>query len=203
MAREIHDTLAQTFAGIILQAQALRASVELTRPRSRKALAQLLRLAHAGLEDARGFVEALRPRVLEDASLPAALQAAARQLAEGAGVVCAFRQRGAFPGLAAAVQDELFRIAQEALANIARHARARSAAVMLECRAASLTLTLRDDGVGLAERRAPGARRGYGLAIMRERAASIGARLEISGPANGGTCVRVRLPLRAKRRAAS
>ena len=92
-------------------------------------------------------------------------------------------------------QNELFRIAQEALTNVTKHAQATSVSIDLAFTARQVVLTVRDNGVGLTATAASEPKRGYGLGTMRERAQRIGGKLEIEGPEAGGTSIRVRLPL--------
>ena len=94
------------------------------------------------------------------------------------------------------VQNELFRIAQEALTNISKHARAKSAWINLTFTVDQIILTIRDNGVGLAATNSTKSNGSYGLEAMRERAQRIGGRLQIENSKNGGTSVRVRMSLR-------
>jgi PAS domain S-box-containing protein len=191
LARDIHDTLAQAFAGIVLHGEALGTSLGVSKARSEKALASIQKLARSGLNEARRSVQALRPMALEGSTLPHALQQAAERLSEDGKLSCEFKQRGKAVKLSAEVQNELFRIAQEAMTNVCKHAQARSAWITLEFQADQVILMVSDDGVGLAATESPERKRGYGLGTMRERAQRIGARLEIESPADGGTTIRV------------
>jgi signal transduction histidine kinase len=195
MAREIHDTLAQAFAGIVLHGEALATSLGVSKSRSSRALRNIKKLARAGLEEARRSVQALRPKVLEGFTLPEALEDAAKRLSADAETSFTFEHRGRELELSADVQAELFRIAQEAMTNVRKHARATSAWIILESGDDQVVLTVRDDGIGLATARASEHKRGYGQATMRERAQRIGGRLEIESPATGGTTVRVKIPV--------
>ena len=194
LAREIHDSLVQAFAGIVLHTEALGISLGTNHLRSRKALSQIQKLARSGLDDARRSVRALRPRAMEGRTLYEALQHAAEQLSE-AGLFCKLIQRGLVVELPEEVQTQLFRIAQEAMTNICKHARAKSARISLEFITRHVVLTVLDDGVGLAATNPIKRGCGYGLATMRERAQRIGGALEIESPAGGGSMIRVRVPL--------
>jgi signal transduction histidine kinase len=92
-------------------------------------------------------------------------------------------------------QNELFRIAQEALTNVCKHAQAKAVWINLAFRARHVALTIRDNGVGLTTATSTEPKRSFGLATMRERAQRIGGKLEIKSPKNGGTSVRVQVPL--------
>jgi signal transduction histidine kinase len=195
MAREIHDTMAQAFAGIVLHSEALGPFLAVNKRLSRKALLQIQKLARAGLEEARRSVQALRPKALDDSTLSEALNQAANKLASGGGVSCHFRQKGEPRALRPEAQSELFRIAQEALTNVSKHARANSVWISLTFTAQQISLSIRDDGVGLAATASQKSKRTYGLASMSERAQHIGGKLQIKRPKNGGTTVHVCVPL--------
>ena len=195
LAREIHDTLAQAFAGVVLHSEALGTSLAVSKRRSAKALSQIQKLARSGLDEARRSVQALRPKALEGSTISEALKQAAKRLAEGGTLSCHFRQRGEPQILSLEAQNELFRIAQEALTNVGKHAQANSVWINLTFTARQVALTIRDNGVGLTATTSAEPKRGYGLGTMRERAQRIGGQLEIESPKNGGTSIRVRVPL--------
>jgi signal transduction histidine kinase len=195
LARDIHDTLAQAFAGIVLHSEALGTSLGVSKQRSAKSLSRIHTLARSGLDEARRSVQALRPKALEGSTLSEALRQVARRLAEGGGLACHFRQRGEAQTLSLEAQNELFRVAQEALTNVHKHAQAKSVWINLAFTARQVSLTIRDNGVGLAGSASADTARGYGLGTMRERAQRIGGQLEIENPKTGGTSVRVRVPL--------
>src|SRR5258707_8009798 len=88
LAREIHDTLAQAFAGIVLHTEALGAALGVSKVRSRRALDRIQILARSGLEEARRSVQALRPKALEGCTLPEALEQAARRFSANGKLVC-------------------------------------------------------------------------------------------------------------------
>ena len=195
MAREIHDTMAQAFAGIVLHAEALGTSMTVSKRRSEKAVSQIQRLARLGLDEARRSVQALRPKALEGGTLAQALEQAVDRLAASGRLSCHFRQRGEPRSLQLEAQNELFRIAQEALTNVSKHARANSVWISLTFTARQISLIVRDDGIGFAATASQKSRHTYGLAGMRERAQRIGGQLQIKRPKNGGTSVHVRVPL--------
>jgi signal transduction histidine kinase/ligand-binding sensor domain-containing protein len=193
IARDIHDTLAQAFVATSVQLECLDKAVENDdRATIRVHLQTARRMVKESLEEARRAVWVLRPRSLEH-GLPAALQT----LAGGSSgdTLVELELAGTPRPLAPAVEANLLRIAQEAVANAYRHAGARRIILRLsytEPRAVSLAVL--DDGKGLAGpgREAPPIERG--LAGMRERAADIGAQLAIESRAGGGTSIRVELP---------
>jgi PAS domain S-box-containing protein len=191
MAREIHDTLAQAFAGVVLHSEALGTALGVNKSRSKKALSNIQKLARSGLEEARRSVQALRPRALESRTLSQALAQEAKRLSEDGKHSCEFKQKGEVLKLSAEIQNEFFRIAQEAMTNISKHAQAKSVWITLEFKDNQATLTVRDDGIGFAATDYTKPKGGYGLSTMRERALRIGGKLEIESPASGGTVIRV------------
>ncbi len=195
LAREIHDTLLQSFAGIVLHTEALGASLGVNNSQSQRTLLTIQKLARSGLDEARRSVLALRPKAMDGCTLSEALMQAAEHFSTEAQLACDFKQRGRPLPLPAAVQNEMFRIAQEAMTNVRKHAWAKSVWITLEFKAHQVILTIQDDGIGFATVNAPKSRCGYGLTTMRERAQRIGGRLEIESPANGGTMIRVQVPL--------
>jgi len=203
MAREIHDTLAQAFAGIVLHAEALGTSLEGSKARSRKSLLNIQKLARSGLEEARRSVQALRPKALDNRSLTQALEEETRRFSEDAKLSCEFKQRGKALEMPVEMQNELFRVAQEAMTNLRKHARAKSAWINLEFKSRRVILTIRDNGVGLAATNSSKRKQGYGMATMRERALRIGGKLEIESPASGGTTIRVEVALAEKEKSSN
>jgi signal transduction histidine kinase len=195
LAREIHDTLAQAFAGVVLHAEALEVALGVNKQRSKRALSHIKKLARSGLDEARRSVRALRPKALERNTLPNALEEAAQHFSADGKHSCKFKQQGKPASLSAETQNELFRIAQEAMTNVRKHAQAKSVWIGLAFKTRQVTLTVRDDGVGLPTINSTVCRGRYGLATMQERAKRIGGRMKIEGRKNRGTSVRVLVPL--------
>lgn len=145
-----------------------------------------------GIATVRRISAALRPPLLDDLGLEAALGLACRQFAERTGVVCeATLADGG--RLSANQANQLYRIAQEALTNVARHAQARRVRVEGVASEGEYRLAVEDDGVGMA----PQARSSLGLLSMRERAALAGGELRIGAGAAGGVRIEARVPLGA------
>jgi len=195
MAREIHDTLAQAFAGVVLHSEALGTALGVNKSRSEKALSNIQKLARSGLDEARRSVQALRPRALEGSTLIEALTLEAKRSSTVGNLSCEFKQKGEVLILSAEIQNELFRIAQEAMTNVSKHARAKSVWITLEFGDYQVILTVQDDGIGFSATDSPKSKSGYGMSTMRERAIRIGGKLEIESPASGGTAIRVLVPL--------
>ncbi len=192
LAFEMHDTLAQGFAGIGFQLEAIRTGVpeELSRMHQQIDLAsELVRHSHA---EARRTVDMLRPRQLESEGLLSALAFCARRLVAGGSVAVISRSLGEVQPVPLRISDNLYRIGQEALANAVRHARPTTLNIVLEYKKNWVRLLIGDDGVGFIQREEQG---GFGVLGMRKRATSISARLDISSVLGRGTQVSVTAPL--------
>jgi PAS domain S-box-containing protein len=193
LARELHDSVSQALYGIALGARTAHAWLDREGPPERVAewLDYVLSLAEAGLTEMRALIFELRPESLKTEGLIAALekQAAALQARHEIPVRATL---GHEPDLPLEVKEALYRIAQEALHNTFKHARASRADLRLECDAQGVTLEVSDDGVGFD----PGASfPGHlGLESMRERAARVGGALEVRSAPEEGTSIRVRIP---------
>jgi signal transduction histidine kinase/CHASE3 domain sensor protein len=189
LAREIHDTIAQGLTGIVLQLEATNALLETRPERAQQRLVKATELARNTLVEARRSVWNLRPKPLEERDLFDAVQAEAQRLAED-GIAVRCLQEGEAQPLAPEAENGLYRIAQEALQNIRKHARARGVEVTLTWTPERLTLAIHDDGRGfdtahLSQRRTDGG--GFGLLSMRERARLVGGRGDgVDDPRAGG-----------------
>jgi signal transduction histidine kinase len=193
IARDIHDTLAQGFTGIILNLEA--ASMTLRKQSADVALQHLENahgLAKSCLDEARISVRALRPPTQRPSDLMDQLEVQVGR-ASSAGVSARLSTRGDALPLPLEAQAELVRIAQESLTNVLRHARARCVELSLSFAPGELRLSVADDGVGFD----PAARHeGFGLQGMRERAQRIGAQLVVASRLGGGSRIETVLPLR-------
>src|SRR6266851_5762715 len=150
MAGEIHDGLGQAFTGILLQLGALELLLAASSPQERALLESARDLAREGLTEARRSAHALRPQVLEQMDLAAALQRMTEQLSTDPATSITFRLHGSPRPLRPDVADQLLRIGQEALTNALHHGQARSIAVALTFTPAALRLCVTDDGRGFA-----------------------------------------------------
>jgi two-component system, NarL family, sensor histidine kinase UhpB len=188
IARELHDEVGQTLTGVMLQVEGLAGRIP---EELREQLDELRETARHGTEEVRRIARRLRPEALEDLGLESALAALAAAIGDQAHLRI---ERRLEPGLPLSQEQELvvYRIAQEALTNVARHADATEVQLHLERTNGRAILTVRDDGDGLP----PGAfRSSQGIRGMRERAMLIGAQLTIEEPAAGGTEVQLSIPL--------
>jgi signal transduction histidine kinase len=202
MAREIHDTLAQGLTGIITQ---LEAAKQTGRDAERgRRVDNATRLARDSLAEARRSVQALRPQALEDSKLPEALAGEVARWSATSGVAGEVETTGDARPLHPEVEVTLLRVAQEALANVAKHARASRAGVTLSYMEDVVTLDVRDDGAGFttpqpaapqpAANGHPATDGGFGLIAMRQRVTRLAGQLEIESEPGAGTAVSASLP---------
>ncbi|HTP08853.1 MAG TPA: GAF domain-containing sensor histidine kinase [Anaerolineae bacterium] len=193
LAREIHDTLVQGLTGIIMQLETADALLESEQvDRGREALVRALALTRANLEEARRSVLDLRAAPLEGRSLAKALAAMVDEWKATSHLKIKFESTGQRP-LPARLEVALYRIAQEALTNVARHAQARRTAVRLTTTPAFVQLTIEDDGRGFDPAQVPADH--HGLIGMQERARLLGGTLELHSQPDRGTRLQVTVPL--------
>jgi signal transduction histidine kinase len=196
ISREIHDTLAQAFAGILLHLEAVPATVAADGQfgsDSVERLARVKHLAKCGLEDSRRMLLGLRPKSLDGISLVEALKSLAQRCARDWRIGCIFRFIGQETDLSPDIQDEFYRIAQEALCNVRKHSHATSVSILLRCEANTIALTIKDNGQGFVGKPPKTASEGFGLSSMRERALRIGGSMDVFSAPRMGTEVRVRV----------
>lgn len=190
--RDLHDDLAPTLAGLALSADAV-ADLVAGNPRRAEALAREL---HVQIREAAGgvrrLVHDLRPPTLDEYGLVPALHERAAQLSGRDGPELSVDALTSVPPLPAAVEVAAYRIVQEALMNIVKHAHARRGSITLR-HDDGLLIEVLDDGAGIAA----GSVRGVGIRSMRERAEELGGTFELGAAAGGGTAVRVWLPIHA------
>jgi signal transduction histidine kinase len=195
MAREIHDTLAQGLTGIITQLEAAQRTGDQAEHQRR--IGNAKELARASLAEARRSVQALQPRALEGARLPEALAAEAARWSAASGVAADVTTTGRARPLHPEVEVTLLRVAQEALANVARHASASRAAVTLSYMEDVVTLDVLDDGTGFDAGGESGPKNdgsGFGLTAMRQRVQRLAGQLEIESADGAGTAVSASVP---------
>ena len=187
IARELHDEIGQVLTGLVLRSETLfrRAPDDL-----RDDLAGLREAARHGAEEVRQIAQRLRPEALDELGLQSALLALATGVAERAGLNV---RRTLDAGVSLTPEQELviYRVAQESLTNVVRHAGAERVELSLQGNGDGVTLTVRDDGVGLPDRADQHAN---GIRGMRERALLVGAQLSVRRTRPSGTEVVLRLP---------
>lgn len=195
IARELHDETAQTLAALLLRIRVARG-----RPGAEPLLPLLDEMRSEigeALEGVRRFARGLRPPALEELGLAPALESHARALAEATGTEIALEAAALDGMLSPEAELALYRIVQEALSNVVRHADARQVSVRLAVGRGAVVATVEDDGRGFTateEMRSEGG--GLGLFGMRERAAYLGGAVEIRSQPGSGTVVRAEIPVR-------
>ena len=196
MAREIHDTLAQGLTGIVTQVQAARNAAD--RPADwRRHLDNAARLARESLSEARRSVQAVGPEPLTAARLPEALAEVVDRWSGLHGVAAEVTTTGTARPMHPEVEVALLRTAQEALANVAKHADASRVVLTLSYMEDLVTLDIRDDGAGFdpaAVRERPQRDGGFGLTVMRQRVARLAGTLEIESEPGAGTAIWAGIP---------
>ncbi|HEU5441673.1 MAG TPA: sensor histidine kinase [Ktedonobacterales bacterium] len=210
LARDLHDTLAHTLSAVSVQLKALDVLWDSDPAAARATLRQTQELTRGGLDEARRALRGLRASPVEELGLGLALRRAAEQAAERGALQLAFSAPPQLTGLRPEVEQHLFRIGEEAINNVVRHARARRLWVTLAQAGGATTLTVADDGAGFDPERAtghlqmrhsspatvgaggPGAGH-YGLTGMRERALLLDVALDVRSRPGKGTTIVVRI----------
>lgn len=191
LAREIHDTIAQSLAGVVAQLQAARVEPDLHTARGR--LDRATASAREALAEARRSVLDLAPSQLSDGTLAEAISGLVSTWSAEHGVKGDLVVAGDARVLHPEVEATLLRITQETLSNVAKHASATRVGVTLTYDEDEVILDVRDDGVGFDPAHAPGPR-SFGLRGMRQRADRLAGVLEVEAAPGAGTAVSVRLP---------
>jgi len=190
LARELHDETGQALTSILLGLRALEETLETDE--SRAATSQLRELVVATLQDVRRLALELRPSALDDFGLVAALENLASTFGEQTGIAVDFGAALGEERLPAEVETALYRIVQESLTNVVKHARARHVSIALSKREGSVKAVVEDDGQGFDPAQVDG---GFGLVGMGERLALLGGRLRIESNAESGTTIAVDVPV--------
>jgi signal transduction histidine kinase len=195
LARELHDGLGSSLTAVAMDLAWVQHRLDKDSP-----VATRLERAHAVLSSTvnvkRRVISELRPTILDNLGLAAAIESHVGDFMRDTGMPVQLDLPSELPELAAGAPIALFRIAQEALDNVARHAQAREARVSLHLNDNGITLDIGDDGVGMARAQGATEVRSFGLLAMRERALQVGATLSIlAGPGGRGTLIRVIMPV--------
>ncbi len=196
LAREIHDTLAQGLTAVSLQLESADALLEASADseRIRNVVRQALSLTRANLEEARRSVLDLRAAPLEGRTLMKALEALTKEVSNRGKTRVRFEAAGDDRPLPVRIEAGLYRIAQEALANVNQHAHARLARLRLEITPEQAMLRVWDNGQGFEPEQVPKGR--YGLIGMNERARLLGGTLCLESSPGNGACIEVTVPLK-------
>ena len=189
VARDLHDEVNQSLTAILLRLEALALDMP---PEHADEVAELKRLANQTMDELLNLARQLRPTALDDHGLVPAIEAQVRGFEERSGVQAQLETSGDPTLLDEEKQTVIYRVAQEALANAGRHARAHSVALALDMDGAAAELRVRDDGVGFD----PVAARGDGLGLggMAERARLVGGELDLRSSPGSGTELTLRVP---------
>ncbi len=197
IARELHDDTSGSLARVLLNLEMCEEILPDGATELRERIRGTRRLAETALENVRKLIFDLRPALLDDLGLAAAVRWYVKNNLEPAGIAVQFEARGGAERAAPAVETAMFRIAQEAVNNIVRHAHAQHVWVALACQDARWSLTVQDDGCGFdvaASRSAAGGPPHWGLFGVQERVELLGGTFAIESQVGRGTTLRVQLP---------
>jgi two-component system sensor histidine kinase UhpB len=187
VARDLHDEVNQSLTGLLLRLEAVR---EAAPPELEPELARTKELANQAMRELLSLARQLRPTALDDLGLVAAIGGQVEQISQ-AGIVATHGEEGEFSDLPGDVQLVIYRVAQEALTNAARHSGAERVEVTLSRAEDGVVLEVADNGRGFAFEQSEG---GLGIAGMRERALLVGGELTIESRPERGTTVRLSVP---------
>ncbi len=196
IARELHDETGQALTALLMGLAAVEEGLPAGHQELRRILESTRTLAAQSMDDLHKLMWDLRPTLLDDLGLVPALRWYARHVLEPLGVRVTVEDRGLRERLAPAMETALFRIVQEAITNVAKHARARSALIVLERHDGRLMAVVEDDGQGFAPQEKRGTKdRGWGILGMEERAHLLGGTLDIKSSLGQGTRLSVQVPI--------
>jgi signal transduction histidine kinase len=191
LARELHDTLAHTLSGLVVQLEAIATIWGSMPPKASAMLEQALDTARAGLSETRRALQDLLATPLEDLGLTLAIRSLAENAAARGGLSLQLDFPGPIDDLSPEVKQAYYRVAQEALENVIKHANASQVSVSLKCSADQLILEVSDDGIGF-DKDSITSHDQLGVKGMRERAELIGGTLEVEGHVGQGITIRLR-----------
>jgi len=194
LSRELHDELGSLLVAARMDVSWIEERLRTEDPELQVHFRRVHEALQSGVDVKRRVVENLRPSLLDNLGLFPALRSQVADACGRAGLRCIERYPQEELRLTPQASITVFRIVQEALTNIVKHARAKTVEVTIEPRAPWLALRIRDDGVGLPLERLR-TLRSHGLAAMRQRASGLGGQWQVRRPAGGGTEIEVRLPL--------
>ncbi|HUL93895.1 MAG TPA: PAS domain S-box protein [Burkholderiales bacterium] len=194
LATELHDRVGQNLTALGINLSIVAGGLPVgTKPELAARLEDCSSLVEGTVDAMRDVMAELRPHALDDYGLPAALRSLATGFSRRTGIQVAFEKEGRGGDLPKPVDLAMFRIAQEALNNVAKHANARRVEIAIRRKNGSAVLSVRDNGVGFDPQRiaGPRAEAGWGLLIMRERAEAVGAQFSLKAGPNSGVQVLV------------
>jgi len=194
---DLHDDLGQQLAGLALMTKGLELKLAKRRARETSDAAKVHTLVQQAMDHARGLARDLATLDLKGDDLPAALDGLVRHAAEMFKISCRFKAEGNLPSLETNIASQLYKIAQEAVTNAIKHAKAKTVGISLAKGSDKIILTVHNDGLPFPNLKGPST--GMGLRIMSYRANLIGASLEIKGDGPRGTRVICSVPLEGKK----
>lgn len=190
LSLELHDQVGQMLTALRVEISNLGRMGPGDSERFREHVKQAKEVAEGAMKTVRDLAMGLRPSMLDDLGLGAAVGWLGREFSRVSGVPADVRIEGSLETLSDLEKTSLFRIVQEGLTNIMRHAGARAVTVELDAKPERVELTIRDDGKGMKA----GRRQGLGLMGMAERVRELGGVLEVESAPGQGTCLRARIP---------
>jgi two-component system, NarL family, sensor histidine kinase DegS len=199
VARDIHDGPAQSMSNVVLKAEICERMIDVDVIKAKEELKQLKRIVRESLQDVRKIIYNLRPMSLDDLGLVPTLQRFVMTFQEDTGISVSFKTRGLFDDIRPITSLTVFRIVQEAISNIQKHAHAQNVAVNLEFREDKLLLYIYDDGKGFNIEELKASRddmnSGFGLLSMRERIELLNGEFKITSEIGKGTRINIMIPL--------
>jgi PAS domain S-box-containing protein len=205
ISRDLHDEVVQTLTGISIELAALKGGPEFDAPSMRRKIARAQRLVASSASAVHRFARELRPAALDDLGLIPALNAYNRRLAKKKKIKIRLTEFGGIEALESEKQTVLYRVAQEALTNVVRHAKATEVRMSVRRLASSIQMEITDDGKSFDVNKILLARnnRRLGLIGMKERIEMVGGNLTIESSPGNGTTVRTQIPLNGSKSAKS
>ncbi len=197
VAREIHDGPAQSMANIVFRAEVCEHFLESDVERARNELQELRALVRTSLAEVRKIIFDLRPMTLDDLGLVATVKRVLEGVEKRAGLICEFRVTGSVERLDTHIEVGVFRIIQEAVTNVEKHAKATHVIVQLDYSFQFIYAVIEDDGQGIADLSDIG-EESFGMMGMKERVNLLGGEVLIESAVGEGTRIKVKIPLRGK-----
>jgi len=199
LAQEIHDGPAQALSNAIFQVELVERALDKDPELARVELKALREFMRRELDDVRSYISQLRPKVIAELGLNGAIRFAAENVSDMAHLPIVTDLEAEEGLLEEATQTVVLRVVQEALQNVRKHAGASAVLVATRAEGGDWIVEVRDDGRGFdPDQAAARGRRSFGLQFMRERAELIGAAFEVRSQPDGGTVIRLTIPMGAK-----
>lgn len=199
VARDIHDGPAQSMSNVVLKAEICERLIDVDIVRAKEELKQLKRIVRENLQDVRKIIYNLRPMSLDDLGLVPTLQRFIMTFQEETGIAVSFKTRGSYEDIRPVISLTVFRIVQEAVSNINKHAKAQNVIINLDFLDSDMKLYIYDDGkgfdVGALKTNTSDMESGFGLYSMRERVELLDGKFEISSQPGKGTRLNIMIPL--------